>query len=208
MVLCIGPTFQNYLFAESLFVPFKAKKSTTLPINLTQNAKAFEKCLFKVKWLVLFMPEGKLRRAGPDGDTPFVNCLTHLLRSTTNHKLLSRVWIFPAVEAPGSLHHIQDKWYQFHKQHLWPLSLVPRVPETCTLTKCRRERKWEKACLSTQKTHTNTSPHIRRQVDSFWSIVLWAVLLFLGCSDHTCAAPGWVIGTHRHDGYHCKKQYW
>lgn len=76
MTLCIGPTIQNYLFAESHFLLFKAKKSTTLPINTTQKPKAFEKFLFKVKRLVLFTPKGKLSRAGPNGDTPFVNCLT------------------------------------------------------------------------------------------------------------------------------------
>lgn len=53
-----------------------------------------------------------------------------------------------------------------------------------------------------------TAAHVHAKAGGLWSIVLWAMRLFLCCCDHAFAAPGWVIGVHTHESSHCRKQYW
>ena len=121
--------------------------------------------------------------------------------------------------ASSTLHHAQDKWYQFHKQHLCLLLLVQCVPEhkhspNVHMSGNRKGMPVHKENTKVKKKHTHT-PHTHRHTDTHTEaggqVLINNVVshvAFLCCGDHTFAARGCVIGAQHHDSYHCKKQYW
>lgn len=81
--------------------------------------------------------------------------------------------------------YIQDELLQSHKASLPQLSL----------TTYTRYSLWKSMVAHTENTQNE---------QRFWSIGLWATLLFLSYCDHTFTTPGRVIGTHHCNSYHCE----